>query len=165
MPVWSLLPPFFAPSCTHPLLLQAPPPPPPPHRPSHSPHHCVHLAPPVKKNIYSIKQLVSRHDCIYIYIYIYIYLFIIFSPCPGTQTCKPCAGWDKPRRCAELEALTAAHWRNNNQRRAGRILGTPQVSSGALWEKKQWDTVSFLKSDGALQTTQKRFQLANSALN
>lgn len=48
-----------------------------------------------------------------------------FSPCPGTWTCRPCAGWDKPRRCAELAALTAACWRNNNHKRAQRIPKTP----------------------------------------
>lgn len=60
--------------------------------------------------------------------------FTHFSPCQGTQTCRPCAGWDKPRRCAELAALTAAHWRNNNPRRGQRILKTRPGFRRALWE-------------------------------
>lgn len=60
-----------------------------------------------------------------------------FSPCLWTQTCRSCAGWDKPRRCAELAALTAAYWRNNKHRRAGRILEKPPGLCGALWEKTQ----------------------------
>lgn len=120
MPVWSWLHPFCAPSCTPPLLPQAP------HlhlhRPPHSPHRYVHHAPPMKKTNKSIKQTFGANMTVLI---VLPFSFAYFSPCPGTWTCRPCAGWDKPRRCAELAALTAAYWRNNNHKRAQRIPKTP----------------------------------------
>ncbi len=83
--------------------------------------------------------------------------FALFSPCPGTQTCRPFAGWDKPRRCAEPAALTAAYWRNNNRGRAGRILETPPGLCGALWETNTVRHSQFQYPAPTLSTTQVLF--------
>lgn len=47
-----------------------------------------------------------------------VFPWTLFSPCPWTQTCRPCAGWGKPRRCAELAGPAAVYWRRHNPRRA-----------------------------------------------
>lgn len=70
----------------------------------------------------------------------------LFSPCPWTQTCRPCAGWGKPRRCAELAAPAAAYWRRHNPRRAWRILETPAGLNIALCGSKHSEAESVFVS-------------------